>query len=124
MNTQDRICGPSFWRSENAETERELAGLERFEDLSSGSSVLERGKVLMPKPQTRAELILSEARQRVETARARVRSVQEDLSAAKAVLEAHSDAYQALEKALTPKPRRRSTPAAQASLPETKTKAA
>jgi hypothetical protein len=59
--------------------------------------------------QTKAEAILSEARQRITEAEFRVRIIQEDLSGALAALQAHKDSYDALEKHLAPKPRKKAS---------------
>ena len=63
----------------------------------------------MAKRITKYEHVLMEARTRVLTARNQVHVAESVLSQATAALRAHQDAYDALEKALTPTPRKAST---------------
>lgn len=61
----------------------------------------------MSKRQTKAEVILLEARQRLVDARDAMTDAESKLNAARAAVTAHQLAYDALEKALAPKPRKK-----------------
>lgn len=63
---------------------------------------------------TNADRILSEARERLNAARLDVDIAADKLNLANAAMKAHLEAYNALEKALTPKPRKKAEPKASA----------
>lgn len=76
----------------------------------------------MAKGPSKATVILNEAGQRVQTAKNQVLEAEGVLAQAAAALRAHLEAYEALEKALTPKPRKKAAtaPPAQAKPPTVK----
>lgn len=61
----------------------------------------------MAKRQTKADVILSEARARAESAKSKVNELQADLYAAQSAFNAHYESLAHLEKALAPKPRKK-----------------
>ncbi|HEX2879856.1 MAG TPA: hypothetical protein VHO25_10030 [Polyangiaceae bacterium] len=63
----------------------------------------------MAKRITKYESVLSEARERVEVAGARVEELEQDLATATAVFQALNKSYLALQRSLTPTPRKTST---------------
>lgn len=70
---------------------------------------------------TKASQILNDAAMRLEAAKIRERAAQSEWNVATAALVAHQDAYDSLEQALTPKPRKK--PATPPQAPSTTTKA-
>ena len=61
----------------------------------------------MARRNTKAELILNEARDRMEAAKVVMNDASAAMEKARAVWEAHCDAYDALKKALAPTPRKK-----------------
>lgn len=72
----------------------------------------------MARKQTRAQIILSEARARVDNAQLSVDTAVTQVDIYRAALMAHQHAYDALERSLAPKPRKAKASAKQKSLPE------
>jgi hypothetical protein len=64
------------------------------------------GIIFMPRT-TKADQILREAKERVEVARSGVETAEGQLGIARAIFNAHQQAYYALERSLAPKPRQR-----------------
>lgn len=78
----------------------------------------------MAKRQTKADRILNESAMRLAAARIRVDNAQSELNTARATRDALQEAHNALERELTPKPRKKpddkQAPAAQKDLPADK----
>lgn len=78
----------------------------------------------MAKGPSKANLILMEARQRLSVAQQNVETAEGQLGIARAALNAHRMAYDALEKALAPKPRKKAAQSQPAQLTDKKEKEA